>query len=110
MYMINYQDDITLCAASAYTQKYYINEDFSNLPEEVQNELKIMCVLFTEDIGGTIRLYFTEEGELMIEADKAEEDLLYDDIGAPLKVKQLQREKRDLLEQLETYYKTFFLE
>ena len=31
-----YQDEIILCSASKYTQKYYLNEDFDNLPTEVK--------------------------------------------------------------------------
>lgn len=46
-----YQDRVVLCASSAYEKKYYINEDFQALPEQIKNELKIMCVLFTEDVG-----------------------------------------------------------
>ena len=43
-----YQDKVVLCGSSAYSKKYYLNEDFSGLPETVKNELKIMCVLYTE--------------------------------------------------------------
>ena len=38
-----YQDEIILCSASKYTQKYYLNEDFDNLPTEVKKELRILC-------------------------------------------------------------------
>ena len=41
------QDRVVLCGASAYEQKYYLNEDFQSLPSQIQDELKIMCVLFT---------------------------------------------------------------
>ena len=34
---------------------------------------------------------------------------MYDDIGSVLKIKQLQTEKRELLQSLEMYYKVFFL-
>ena len=47
-----YQDNIVLCGASSYEQKYYFNQDFASLPETVKQELQIMCVLFTEDVGG----------------------------------------------------------
>ena len=104
-----YQDEIILCGASAYTKKYYLNEDFQGLPESIREELKIMCVLFTEDIGGTITLKFDDEGNLQFETDADEGDLLYDDIGSVLKIKQLQNTKAELLESLETYYKVFFL-
>ncbi|MCI8495722.1 MAG: hypothetical protein HFI74_08595 [Lachnospiraceae bacterium] len=103
------QKEIVLCGSSAYTQKYYLNEEFNSLPEGIKDELKIMCVLYTEDIGGTLALVFDEEGNLQFQAAADEGDLLYDDIGSVLKIKQLQREKQDLLESLELYFKVFYL-
>ena len=105
-----YQDNVILCSASKYTEKYYLNPDFEGLPELVRQELQIMCVLFTVDIGGIILLYYDEEGNLQITTECDEDDILYDDIGSVLKVKQLQREKEELFEQLEQYYKVFFLQ
>ena len=103
------QKEIVLCGSSAYTQKYYLNEEFNSLPEGIKDELKIMCVLYTEDIGGTLALVFDEEGNLQFQAAADEGDLLYDDIGSVLKIKQLEREKQDLLESLELYFKVFYL-
>ena len=37
-------EEIVLCAASAYEQKFYLNPDFMTLPESVRQELQIMCV------------------------------------------------------------------
>ena len=73
-----YQDRVVLCGASAYEKKYYLNEDFKALPQQIQDELKIMCVLFTEDIGGVLTLVFDEEGNLLLEVSANEGDLLYD--------------------------------
>lgn len=103
-----YQGNIVLCSASKYQQKYYLNEDFQGLPEQVKQELKIMCVLFTEDVGGVIVLEFDEDGNLSIRTEAYDEDLLYDDIGSVLKVKQLQETKKELFEQLEQYFQAFF--
>ena len=103
------QNEIVLCGASAYTQKYYLNEEFINLPESIKEELQIMCTLFTEDVGGTISLIFDEEGNLRFETDCDEMDLLYDEIGSVLKIKQYQRTKEEVLESLELFYRVFFL-
>lgn len=103
-----YQDEIVLCSASKYTQKYYLNEDFSGLPQGIKEELKIMCVLFTEDIGGVIILLFDETGTLQIKTEAYEEDILYDEIGSVLKIKQIREDKKELFEQLELYFQTFF--
>ena len=104
-----HQDKIVLCGASAYEQKYYFNQDFSSLPDAVKQELQIMCVLFTEEVGGILVLEYDEEGNLQIITEADEGDLLYDDIGCGLKIRQMQMEKRDLLESLEMYYKVFVL-
>lgn len=104
-----YQEEVVLCGSSAYNKKYYLSEDFEGLPQGIQDELKIMCVLYTEDVGGTLELVFDEEGKLSFRIDADEGDLLYDEIGSVLKIKQLQRDKRELLEALELYFRVFFL-
>ena len=38
-----------------------------------------------------------------------ETDYLFDEIGSVLKFKQYQEEKKEMLEALELYYRTFFL-
>ena len=102
------KDKIVLCAASAYNKKYYLNPDFDSLPDQVKKELQIMCVLFTEDIGGIIELYFDQEGSLHLMTDSEEGDLTYDNIGAPLKSKQIQKDQRELFRELETYFQEFY--
>ncbi len=104
-----YQDNIVLCGASAYEEKYYYNEDFRSLPESVQQELRVMCVLYTEEIGGILTLEFDEDGHLQFKTEALDADACYDDIGSALRIKQLQRDKRELLESLEMYYRIFFL-
>ena len=98
---------MTLCGASAYTQTFYLCEEGKRLPSAVQDELKIMCALFTEEVGGVVTLDFDEDGELSFHTDADEDDFLYDEIGAALKVKRLREEKRELLEALETWYAVF---
>lgn len=104
-----FQEDVVLCGASSYTKKYYLNRDFANLPETIKEELQIMCVLYTEDIGGTLQLIFDSEGNLEFRTEAEEGDLLYDEIGSVLKIKQLRIEKQELLEALQMYYRVFFL-
>lgn len=104
-----YQENIVLCGASAYEQKYYFNKDFDSLPEYVKQELQIMCVLFTEEIGGVLTLEYDEEGNLQFRTEALEADARYDEIGGALRIKQLRQEKRELLESLEMYYRVFFL-
>ena len=52
---------VTLCGASWYNQKYFFNPDFSRIPKDVQEELQILCVSFTEDVGGVLTIEFGED-------------------------------------------------
>lgn len=104
-----YQENVVLCGASAYEQKYYFNKDFDSLPDHVKKELQIMCVLFTEEIGGIFTLEFDDHGNLQFKTEATESDGFYDDIGGALKIKKLRVEKEELLESLEMYYRVFFL-
>ena len=63
-----YQENVVLCGASAYEQKYYFNKDFDSLPDHVKKELQIMCVLFTEEIGGIFTLEFDDQKEELLES------------------------------------------
>ena len=98
-----------LCGANSYTQKYYFNEDFKALPQSVQDELHIMCVMYTTEIGGVLTLEFDEEGELQFRVEALEADAMFDEIGSALRIKQIRKEKQELLEALELYYRVFFL-
>lgn len=104
-----HKDRVVLCGASAYEQKYYFNEDFASLPQSVQDELHIMCVLYTEEIGGVLTLEFDEDGNLQFQTEALEADAMFDEIGSVLRIKDLRNKKRELLESLETYYRVFFL-
>lgn len=102
-------ENVVLCASSAYEEKYYLNEQFTGLPEAIREELQIMCVLYTSDVGGILTLEFDETGKLLFHVTADEEDLLFDEIGSVLKIKQYQNTKQELLEALELYYRAFFL-
>ena len=105
-----YGEKIVLCVSNSYDKKFYLNDDFQTLPKQVKDELKIMCVLYTEDVGGILSLEYEEDGTLQFVVQADEGDLLFDEIGSALKIKQIREEKKELLEALETYYKVFFLQ
>ena len=75
----------------------------------MKDELKILCVLYTEDVGGTLQMVFDEEGHLHMRTSAEEDDLLYDEIGSVLKIKEMQREQEELFESLEMFYRVFCL-
>lgn len=106
---MNQKETTVLCGASAYEEKYYLNPQFDRLPAHIQQELQIMCVLYTQKVGGVLMLEFAEDGTLLFQTEAAENDFFYDEIGSVLEIKALQQEKQELLEALEMYYKVFCL-
>lgn len=102
------KEPVVLCGASTYEQKFYFNPEFQALPQQIQDELKITCVIFTSQISCVLTLEFDEDGNLDFVV-RPNDDFAFDDIGSALKIKELQREKQALWEELELYYKVFFL-
>lgn len=102
-------EEMVLCAANSYEQKYYLNPEFESLPEAVKQELQIMCVLYTADVGGVLLLVFDENGNLELKVEHNEGDFSFDEIGSVLKIKELQNTKEELFKSLEMFYKVFYL-
>ena len=103
-------EKIVLCGANSYEQKYYFNkEQFGKLPEDVQDQLHIICVLFTEEIGGIFTIEFDENGNVELRTEYAPEDYLYDDIGSGLLISEVRRKRQELFESLSLYYKAVVL-
>ena len=101
--------EVVLCVSNAYQKKFYLNDNFKGLPQSIKDELKIMCVMYTEDVGGILELVFDEDGNLDFRTSCKENDFFYDEIGSVLQIKQYQSQKRELLEAIETYYRIVFL-
>lgn len=102
-------DEIVLCAASSYEKKFYLNPEFDALPQSIQQDLQIMCVMYTEDVGGIFMVVFDEEGNLELKVDHEEDDFTFDEIGSVLKIKEMQQTRRELFESLELFFKVFYL-
>lgn len=98
---------VVLCGANAYEQKYYFNEDFKGIPDSIKDELHIICVLFTEEVGGIFTIAFEADGSVVLETDAEEDDIYYDEIGSGLLVGEIRRKRQELLESLSLYYRVF---
>jgi len=100
---------VVLCGANAYEQKYYFNKDFDKMPDSVKDELHVICVLFTEEVGGIFTIVFEEDGSVSMETQAAEDDYYYDEISSGLMVSEIRRNRQELLESLSLYYRVFIL-
>ncbi|MCM1184168.1 MAG: DUF6145 family protein [Roseburia sp.] len=100
---------VVLCGANAYEKKYYFNEAFRGIPESIKEELHILCVLFTEEVGGVFTIVFEEDGSVSLDTEAYEEDLLYDEVSSGLLVREIRMRRQELLESLSLYYRVFVL-
>lgn len=100
---------IVLCGANAYEQKYYFNEKFAGIPDSIKEELHVICVLFTEEVGGVFTIVFEEDGSISLETDAAEDDFLYDEISSGLMVREIHRNRQEMFKSLSLYYRVFVL-
>ncbi len=96
---------IVVCGANAYEQKYYFNKEFSKIPQSVQDDLHILCVLFTEEVGGVFTIGFDEDGELLLETRADDDDITYDEIASGMMIKKVRDSRQDVFEALQLYYR-----
>lgn len=102
-------EKMVLCAANAYEQKYYFNEQFHGIPESIQEELRILCVLFTQEVGGVFAIAFEKDGSIVLETNADDDDITYDEVSSGLLVSEIRRRRQELFESLEIYYKVIVL-
>lgn len=100
---------MVLCGANAYEKKYYFNQKFEGLPQSIKDELHIICVLFTEEVGGVFTIVYEEDGSIVMETTFAPDDYLYDEISSGLMVREVRRNRQELFESLQLYYRVFIL-
>lgn len=103
------EEKIVLCGANAYDKKYYFNEKFKGIPDSIKDELHIICVLFTEEVGGVFTIEFEKDGSISMRTEYAEDDFLYDEVSSGLLVGEIRRKRQELFESLSLYYRVFIL-
>lgn len=100
---------VVLCGANAYEKKYYFNHQFDGIPDSIKEELHIICVLFTEEVGGIFTIVFEPDGSVSFDTQAADEDYYYDDVGSGLLVREIERKRQEMLASLSLYYRVFVL-
>lgn len=100
---------VVLCGANAYEKKYYFNDKFNGIPDSIKDELHIICVLFTEEVGGVFTIVFEEDASVSMVTDAEEDDIYYDEISSGLLVSEIRRKRQELFESLSLYYRVFIL-
>lgn len=100
---------VVLCGANAYEKKYYFNDKFNGIPDSIKDELHIICVLFTEEVGGIFTIVFEEDASVSLVTDAEEDDIYYDEVSSGLLISEIRRKRQELFESLSLYYRIFIL-
>ena len=100
-------DKDMIAAASFYKRARYFNERYSGLPTAVRDEVTAMCAVAAESVRGVIALGFYADGTVFVEANGAEDDFNYDEIGARLLIDGLMEEKKEMFRALQLWYAAF---
>lgn len=97
-----------LSAASCYNKKYFIEPNMEKrLPEAVKEELKAIVASMAEKLHCIFTLGFYDNGDVFLEASSDENDFDFDEIGAGLEIERIKREREELLNSLNLWYKVY---
>lgn len=96
-----------LAAANNREQKYFIEEEFQFLPDSIKEDLKKICVYMAEKLNCTFLVGFDDNGDVYFETVKHADDFDFDEIGAELEIKRLQKDELELFRAMELWYVIF---
>lgn len=100
---------VVLCGANDYNKKYFLNPDFSQLPEQVKKELNILCVKFTQQQSGIFSMGFNEDGTLLFSTEHGPNDDKYDEVSCDEAIRNVQKDNSELIWQLTLFYNVMIL-
>lgn len=98
-------DKVILAYVSQYKEKYFFNEELGTLPEAVKKEILMNMIFICEEAGGVVELGFDEEGYIYLDTYADEDDLGYDQVSGRLLVSEMERNQKELFEELQNWYR-----
>ena len=72
------------------------------IPDSIKQELHVICVLFTEEVGGVFTIAFEEDGNVVMETNADDDDIYYDEISSGLLISEIRRSRQELFESHES--------
>lgn len=98
-------DKTIIFATSSHNKKYYFDELTEKLPEPIKEEIKSMGIYVAEKVNGVFNMGFYEDGSVFIQTTCTENEFEYDEIGAKLEIEKIKREKKELINSLQLWYR-----
>ena len=93
-----------LIVSSIYTNKYYVSDEFKDLPDEILEMLKNECIIMCQKTKGIFSIGFYEDGSVFLEVSAEEDDPDHDEELARQEVEFFKKEKIKLLSSLRSWY------
>lgn len=97
-------DENILAAASWEKQKFYFSSEYDAIPQSIKQDIQIICVTMAEKLCCTFIMRFDEDGNVYFETVRGEDNFDFDEIGAELEIKEIQRKDKELLNALRLWY------
>ena len=100
------ENELIIAVSNQYIMKYYSDGLINALPEDLQDQIKLILVGFTEECGGILELvYNTEFNDITFKTYSEDIDFTYDEIEAKYKLSKLEKEYESFWVELAKYIK-----
>ena len=108
---INIDEETIISVSNSYISKYYLDKRLEILPKELKDGIKILMVSFTEENGGVLEMRYNDKlTSIFLFSYKDDNDFLYDEIAAGIKMQKLEKESEELFNNLAIFCKMKFHE
>lgn len=99
-------NELIIAVSNQYIMKYYCDGLINALPEDLQDQIKLILVGFTEECGGILELIYNNEfNDITFKSYSENIDFTYDEIEAKYKLSKLEKEYESFWEELAKYIK-----
>ena len=84
-------DKQIMAGANSQNEKFFFGPSYSDMPDSIKDEIKIICVSMAEKLESTFIMGFHEDGDVFFEIIKPEDCIDFDDIDI-----QVDNEKKEI--------------
>ena len=107
---IEVEEEIIIAVSNSYITKFYLDERLDkSLTKELKDGLKFLMVALTEENGGILECRYNDKNTMIqFITYKDDNDYLYDEIGANLHLRKIERENEEFFDNLALFCKMKF--
>ena len=103
---IKNENELIIAVSNQYIMKYYSDDLINALPQDLQDQIKLILVGFTEECGGILELIYNNEfNDITFKTYSEDIDFTYDEIEAKYKLSKLEKEYESFWVELAKYIK-----